>query len=436
MCFEAQEYIIPRDLCTNCNPSKCFPVMKCLLAHAETLTESGELDRTCHEADFARETTVRDNYRQCWLDMPKHSSHWNVVSAFMHCACREGMVDVANRTDCCKSVTYAGGICEAHCPSERECTSQDAQTCIHNCNMLCSSVEVTPSEECKAQCLTTNAPCRKYLGCRTPMLTMSNYVCDDGKWPQASSGCCVSNTTATNAVQLSCPSLCETRLVYRLDVAGVPWWATQSRGPVYQCTCDGCPAFTEEGTEEVKKTLEADIWDNGQDLLTDIARRENLKLGPNRQMQELMVRRNELVLEANQAMSTGTRHEVENRIQNINAYYTHLITEAARTYPDEGLDKDSFDSLQRKEEESAGLSRVLAILLSVTGVVVIVLMLVILVLVRRRRQKEESTPVTAFAENQQVVIGSPVPADQTRSKDEGVVSGAAVTAAAPTREKV
>jgi len=185
----------------------------------------------------------------------------------------------------------------------------------------------------------------------------------------------------------------------------------------------------------VKKTLEADIWDNGQDLLTDIARREHLKLGPNRQMQELMVRRNELVLEANQAMSTGTRHEVENRIQNINAYYTHLITEAARTYPDEGLDKDTFDSLQRKEEESTGLSRILAILLSVTGVVVIVLMLVILVLVRRRRQKEESTPVTAFAENQQVVIGSPVPANQ-HGKDQGVVSGAAVTVAAPTREKV
>jgi len=217
--------------------------------------------------------------------------------------------------------------------------------------------------------------------------------------------------------------------VYRLDAAGVPWWATQSPNIVYQCTCDGCPALTEEGTKEVKQTLEESVWDNGQDLLVDIARRENLELGPNRKMQELMVRRNELVLEASKAFETGNRMEVEQRIQNINAYYTHLITDAARTYPDDGSGDEKWDM---REAESAGLSRVLAILLSVTAALVIVLFVVILVLVRRRKKKEQ-TPVTAFAETDQVVIGSPVPINQSQGKDQGVVSGAAVTVAAPTK---
>eukprot|EP00434_Breviolum_minutum_P013087 symbB.v1.2.011533.t1/scaffold778.1/size163404/16 len=399
MCFEVFEYFIPRDLCSRCSLDKCFSVMRCLLNRAQNLTESGELERTCHESDFEKERGVLDKYRQCWMDMPKHSTHWNVLSAWIHC-----MVELATRTDCCKSVTYAGGICEAQCPSERECASQEAQTCIHN----------SPTEDCQAKCFSLNAPCRKYLGCRTPMLTMSNYVCDDGQWPEASTGCCVTNATATSPATASCPSLCETRLVYRLDSAGVPWWATQSPNIVYQCTCDGCPALTEEGTKEVKQTLEESVWDNGQDLLVDIARRENLELGPNRKMQELMVRRNELVLEASKSFETGNRMEVEKRIQNINAYYTHLITDAARTYPDDGSGDEKWDM---RESESAGLSRLLAILLSVTAALVIVLFVVILVLVRRRKQKEQ-TPVTAFAETDQVVIGSPVPITQSQGKDQ------------------
>lgn len=71
----------------------------------------------------------------------------------------------------------------------------------------------------------------------------------------------------------------------------------------------------------------------------DIARREGLELGPNRKMQELMVQRNDLVLKASEGMTDANRLEaqlsstpcwerqVDRRIQNINSYYTHLITQ-------------------------------------------------------------------------------------------------------------
>eukprot|EP00438_Fugacium_kawagutii_P025351 Skav236513 [mRNA] locus=scaffold78:567425:568639:+ [translate_table: standard] len=249
MCFESRDYVLPKDLCSSCRMSMCFPVLKCLLSHAENLTLSGELNRTCHEVDFVLETALLENYWQCWLEMPKHSSHWNVLSANVHCSCREGMQDLAKITDCCGSVTYAGGICELHCPREAECDSQDAQSCIQNCNVLCHAKLTLPSEECKAECLNVTAPCRKYLGCRTPI--PRSYVCDDGEWPDSSTGCCVTNTTDTSNAS-ACPSECETRLVYRVDTARYPWWWGRSTTPIHpnhQCTCAGCPVLN--GTSEV-----------------------------------------------------------------------------------------------------------------------------------------------------------------------------------------
>lgn len=212
MCFESRDYVLPKDLCSSCNMSKCFPVMKCPLSHGENLTLSGELNRTCHEADFVRETDILENYWQCWLEMPKHSSHWNVLSAATHCTCREGMQDLAKRTDCCGSATYAGGICEVDCPSAVACDSQDARSCIQNCNMLCHAKRIQPSEECKVECLDVTAPCRKYLGCRTPI--PRSCVCNDGEWPDPSTGCCVTNSgnASVDASDSACPSSCQTRL--------------------------------------------------------------------------------------------------------------------------------------------------------------------------------------------------------------------------------
>eukprot|EP00439_Symbiodinium_sp_Y106_P035795 s3368_g4.t1 len=372
MCFEAQEYIVDRNLCTRCNATKCFPVMRCLTRNAESLVQSGEhADSDAvqgHEPDFYSQRETLNRYKQLGArllqDLPKHSSHWNVLSAFVHCACREGMIDLTRSTDCCESLSYGGGICEVACPSEGECAGQDAQTCIHSCNELCPSFDPTPSQECKAgkslegamqiaRCFidalltckmhTVNAPCRKYLGCRTPMLTMSNYVCDDGRWPEANTGCCVSNQVTTAIGRnASCPALCETKFVWRLDGPGALVLARYSNTTVYQCTCDGCPAFDDSGVDEVKRTLEESIWDNGQVLLVDIARREGLQLGPNRKMQELMQERNELVLKASSSLTTSNRAEVETRIRDINAYYSRMIEEAARSYPDIGLGLETY----------------------------------------------------------------------------------------------
>ncbi|CAJ1443644.1 unnamed protein product, partial [Effrenium voratum] len=417
MCFEAQEYIIPGNLCTRCNPTKCFPVMKCMLGHAENLTRSGELERTCHETDFFDANAVLQKYWSCWQTLPKHSSHWNVLSAFVHCACREGVQALTESTDCCKSVTYGGGICDATCPSEQMCASQDAQTCIHSCNELCPSVDATPSEECKSKCLLTGAECRQYLGCRTPMLTMSNYVCDDGKWPEASTGCCVTNRTNGLGTPAGCPLLCETSKVWRLDGPGIPWWARRSQSVVYQCTCDGCPPPTQEGTDQVKQTLEDNLWDNGQVLLSDIARREGLKLGANRKMQELMLERNELVLELSRTLSAENRPQVEGKIQDINSYYSQLIVQAARTYPDEGTNPDEIEALRQRGQDSDGLSQLLAVLLTVTVIFVLILVVLILVLIQRRNAKQQ-TPITAFTETDQVVIGSPVPVQAPEGKAE------------------
>lgn len=35
-------------------------------------------------------------------------------------------------------------------PAKLRCARQEAQTCIHNCNELCPSTNVVPSEDCKA----------------------------------------------------------------------------------------------------------------------------------------------------------------------------------------------------------------------------------------------------------------------------------------------
>jgi len=430
MCFEAQEYIVDRNLCTNCNTTKCFPVMRCLTRNAEQLVESGQLDRTCHESDFLARRDVLDKYKHCWQTMPKHSSHWNVLSAFVHCSCREGMIELTRSTDCCESLTYGGGICDVTCPSEQLCASQDAQTCIHSCNELCPALDPSPDEDCKAKCLLTSAPCRPYLGCRTPMLTMSNYVCEDGRWPEASTGCCAPAQAQQNwnGVEASCPSLCETKKVWRLDGPGLPWWGRYSNSTVYQCTCDGCPAQDEASLEEVKKSLEESIWDNGQVLLVDIARREGLKFGPNRRMQELMVERNQLVLEESALLSPENRAQVETKIQDINTYYSRLIAEAAREYPDTGLPAED----DQRGREQGGLSLILAILLTLAVLMVIVLIVIVLFLMKRRKAALNS-PVTNFTQNEQIVIGSPVPSSQRGPKDEGVVGGAAVTVAAPTK---
>merc|ERR1712176_274243 len=139
---------------------------------------------------------------------------------------------VANETSCCDSVLYGGGACSLECLAENECVTQAAQTCIHGCQVMCPSLQMAPSKECTDHCLAQNAPCRRYVSCRAPM--PSSFVCDDGLWPQAHSGCCVDNVTN----MVGCPKLCESERLWRLDrTRGIPWWARWHEGPgiVAQC---------------------------------------------------------------------------------------------------------------------------------------------------------------------------------------------------------
>jgi len=275
------------------------------------------------------------------------------LSSMLHCACREGMPALVREEHCCKSVSYGGGVCQATCPSESECATQEAQSCIHNCQTLCPSEDPAASPKCQAECLSSGAKCRRYAGCRPPMLTTNHYVCDDGKMPRSDTGCCVD--TARGAAKEGCPKLCETQFVWRLDRRnGLPWWA-RWRNPgeeiVYQCTCGGCPERTPEGASEVKKIVEESIWDNGQVMLVDIARREGLQLGPNRRMQELMLERNKAVGDIWRTYDANDSAEVETQVDRLNKYYASLIEKAAREYPDDGWDMNGKHGNEERGED-------------------------------------------------------------------------------------
>ncbi|CAE7728766.1 unnamed protein product [Symbiodinium microadriaticum] len=278
-----------------------------------------------------------------------------------------GMIDLTRSTDCC------------------ECSASDIP---RTGNELCPSFDPTPSQECKAGMRRAG---NTWDAAHRQLMTTSRFAVSlTSRRTEPTLG-----TLRIFHIGLpfeaSCPALCETKFVWRLD------------GP------DGCPAFDDSGVDEVKRTLEESIWDNGQVLLVDIARREGLQLGPNRKMQELMQERNELVLKASSSLTTSNRAEVETRIQDINAYYSRMIEEAARTYPDIGL-----GAPEPGRGAENGLSLMLAILLTLTVLLVIVLIVIVLYLMR---------PVTAFSENDQIVIGSPVAPNQDGMKEQDTQMG-------------
>jgi len=429
MCLEAVEYQVGQNVCASCDADKCWPVIKCLTGHAKNLTEDGELGRTCHETDFYHANQL-DEYWKCWQNAPKHSNHWNTVSSILHCACREGMDKLANDTDCCDSLSYGGGVCEVTCPSEETCSSQAAQTCIHLCQTICSAAEPSPSQECKSRCLDIDASCRSYLACRPPMITANSYVCDDGKWPESSSGCCYDDTNVP-----ACPRLCETQLQYRLDRnQNYPWWSRwdDTGKGVYQCTCLGCPSTTDEVATTISN-LNDNIWDNGQVMLVDIARREGLKYGPNRRMQELMAERNEAVLYIIAPLNATNRAGIEKKVVEINSHYTALITEAAQKYEDDGWRRGQND---RDPDRDRSWSSAFAVLVvSCTLIILIGMGLATYCVIQRRKSQ---SPITAFEPNDDVVIGRAVASADSSTAGKDAITGAPrmpapVTVSAPTK---
>jgi hypothetical protein len=83
--------------------------------------------------------------------------------------------------------------------------------------------------------------------------------------------------------------------------------------------------------DKLQKTLSEGLWDNGQMMLVDIARRAGLKYGPNRAMQELMAQRNE---EIKSVLDGSNDYHMNRRIAQINTEYGSKIAEAALLYPD------------------------------------------------------------------------------------------------------
>jgi len=329
----------------------------------------------------------------------------------------------ARDTHCCDSVMYGAGVCGLQCLSEAACTSQEAQTCVHGCQRKCPAYELVANEECKSECLRESSPCRKYLSCRPP--SVDSHVCDDGQWPEAASGCCKSDETGI----VGCPRLCETQRVWRLDrTRTVPWWARWYTGDgiIAQCTCVGCPESPVEKREKLKRTVEDSVWDNGQAMLVDIARREGLQLGPNRRMQELMLRRNSEIIST--ISQFGDSGETDQRIGAINDRYALLITDAARQGDDEHPDGGRLYSEGKRDEQN--LEVIIAIIVSCSCVLLVAVAVATWLLIRKRKRE---SPISTFGGNPQVVIGNPVPPETSAAT--GPMTGAPVTVAAPTKAK-
>jgi len=169
----------------------------------------------------------------------------------------------------------------------------------------------------------------------------------------------------------------------------------------------------------MKRTLEDSVWDNGQMMLTDIARREGLKHGPNRQMQELMVRRNAAVLAA--VADDGDDGRIQ-RTSAINEQYTLKITQAARMYGDDECAALTAELNEKEEIKSTWTNGVIAAICTLALMITICTATVCIL----KRRKE--SPVLGFEQNQQVVIGNPVQDAQGQA-----VTGSPVTVAAQTR---
>jgi hypothetical protein len=108
-----------------------------------------------------------------------------------------------------------------------------------------------------------------------------------------------------------------------------PWWIRWNekyhQGWIHQCSCHGCPVTASEGKDKLAKTVEEDLWENGQMALVDMARRTNLKYGPNRAMQELIVERNDKIMDLlRSGESLGP--EMSRKIQTIQLEYINKIS--------------------------------------------------------------------------------------------------------------
>lgn len=259
----------------------------------------------------------------------------------------------------------------------------------------------------------------------------ANFVCSDGRYPEASSGCCITSDESSGSLSRGCPKLCESERIWRLDRRrGVPWWARRHAGNdiVLQCTCNNCPADATTAHYVLAHTLEEGLWDNGQTMLTDIARREGLKHGPNRRMQQLMAERNAKILEASKSAEADPHkaQHLDTWIGEINAEYTAKITKAAHEYP------DSPSTVTREFDDDDDHTVIITIICSVLAVVLVASCACIIVSMRRTKGKDQQEQMRMAGngtyEGNHVVVGQPV----VESADGAISGGTPVYVSAPT----
>lgn len=158
------------------------------------------------------------------------------------------------------------------------------------------------------------------------------------------------------------------------------------------------------------------MWDNGQIMLVDIARREGLKYGPNGRMQTLMVKRNEEILAV--VRTKEKRSVMDRRIAAINKRYTTEITKAAREFPDRPINN-------AKSKNQTDLTTIIVVICCAVVVTSAVACATCLILRSRRKQNDIAT-----FQGDHVVVGNPVSA--LPDAVPGVVQGGTpVTVAAP-----
>jgi len=227
--------------------------------------------------------------------------------------------------------------------------------------------------------------------------------------------------------------MCETQRIWRLDRRRtVPWWTTwhEGDGIIAQCTCMECPETDIDRLDKLQRTVEESIWDNGQVMLVDIARRAGLKLGPNRRMQELMQKRNDEIL----AIINSARADasVDVQISEVNTRYAQAITNAARRGPDanqwKGPGRINGGKGQWQSDNDDNKMTWIVIVACSFAILACIVVATWMVL-----RKKAPPPVLEYQNNQHVVVGNPVCSGTDAA---GVVQGSVptVTVAAVVRK--
>lgn len=190
---------------------------------------------------------------------------------------------------------------------------------------------------------------------------------------------------------------------------------------------------------KLKGSLQDTVWENGQLLLVDIARRHSLLLGPTREMQRLIAERNARIVELITTGGDSTLQMQRGSIAEINDEYVQLITEAAKAGDDldERLDGGPSgrgpDGERRRRRDRRDDSPWTALAIGLCIAVTVVAVAASAFFVRRAMRKQRNGPVTNYENNPQVVVGNPVPypGEEEAEGEDRAVDEAAVSAGAP-----